>query len=183
MPINGHGNHVCSVEFFDGMRFVSGSHDHSVRIWDGQTGKPLVVCGEHDRAHDDWVRSVSTSLGGLYVASGSDDGNVRVWDGQTGQLVLGPLRGHTRYVRCVQFSPDGLHVASCSSDGTIRFWDVSGCRTESLEYGSTSAGMGLFGFDRIGPCLMELWQTRRWQSLMGVAGTRLRDGRWTRTDG
>ncbi|KAF8749388.1 WD40 repeat-like protein [Rhizoctonia solani] len=108
--------------------------------------KQLVVCGEHDRAHDNLVLSVSISPDGLYVASGSNDGTVRVWDGQTGKLILGPLRGHTDWVGCVQFSPDGSHVASCSDDGTIRFWDVSGCRAESPEDRSTSVGMGLFWF-------------------------------------
>ncbi|GAB1528230.1 hypothetical protein RhiTH_011422 [Rhizoctonia solani] len=143
--INGHNDWVRSMEFSDGMHFVSGSHDHSVRIWDGQTGRQLVVCGERDWAHDNLVLSVSISLDGLYVASSSDDRTVRVWDGQTGKLILGPLRGHTDWVRCVQFSPDGSHVASCSDDGTIRFWDVSGCKAESLDHGSTNAGMGLPG--------------------------------------
>ncbi|KAF8738391.1 WD40 repeat-like protein, partial [Rhizoctonia solani] len=156
-PISGHTSPVYSVEFSDGVRFVSGSHDHSVRIWDGQTGKQLVVCGERDTAHSDWVRSVSTSPDGLYVASGSDDRSVRVWDGQTGKLILGPLRGHTHWVRCVQFSPDGSHVASCSDDGTIRFWDVSGCRTESLDHGSTSADTEVAISDGSGDMGSERW--------------------------
>ncbi|KAF8669025.1 WD domain, G-beta repeat [Rhizoctonia solani] len=145
-PIWGHTDWVRSVEFSDGMRFVSGSSDKSVRIWDGQAGNQLVVSGTHDMAHSGWVFSVSISPDGLYVASGSEDRTVRVWDGQTGKLILGPLKGHTDWVRSVQFSPNGSHVVSCSDDGTIRFWDVSCCRTESLEHGLTSAGMGVFWF-------------------------------------
>ncbi|CEL62939.1 putative serine/threonine-protein kinase PkwA OS=Thermomonospora curvata GN=pkwA PE=3 SV=1 [Rhizoctonia solani AG-1 IB] len=123
----------------DGMRFVSGSDDSSVRIWDGLTGKQAAVCGDDDWSHSEFVLSVCVSPNGLYVASGSDDGTVCVWDGQNGKRILGPLRGHTGAVAGVQFSPDGSHVVSCSDDGTIRFWDVSSIGGGVEEQGVTRA--------------------------------------------
>jgi WD40 repeat protein len=98
-----------------------------VRIWDAQTGKQLVVCGDNHASYSKPVTSVGFSPNGLFVASGSGDRTVCVWDARTGNLILGPLKGHTHSVKCVQFSPDGSHLVSCSIDGTIRFWDASSC--------------------------------------------------------
>ncbi|CCO33247.1 Vegetative incompatibility protein HET-E-1 [Rhizoctonia solani AG-1 IB] len=101
-PITGHRSWIRSAEFSpDGKRLVSGSDDFTVRIWDAQTGKQLVVCGDNDASHSNIVTSVGFSPNGLFVASGSADRT---------------------------FSPDGSHVASCSSDCAIRFWDVSSCK-------------------------------------------------------
>ncbi|CEL56956.1 Vegetative incompatibility protein HET-E-1 OS=Podospora anserina GN=HET-E1 PE=4 SV=1 [Rhizoctonia solani AG-1 IB] len=128
-PITGHRSWIRSAEFSpDGKRLVSGSDDFTVRIWDAQTGKQLVVCGDNDASHSNIVTSVGFSPNGLFVASGSADRTVCVWNACTGNLILGPLKGHVEPVTCVQFSPDGSHVASCSSDCAIRFWDVSSCK-------------------------------------------------------
>ncbi|CEL60527.1 putative WD repeat-containing protein alr2800 OS=Nostoc sp, (strain PCC 7120 / UTEX 2576) GN=alr2800 PE=4 SV=1 [Rhizoctonia solani AG-1 IB] len=126
-PIKAHTSQVSSMEMWaDGMRFVSGSYDKSVQIWDGMTEERGAVCGDDDWSHSDVVSSVCVSPNGLYVASASYDGTVCVWDGQNGKRILGPLRGHTNDIFGVQFSPDGSRVVSCSVDGAIRFWDVSG---------------------------------------------------------
>ncbi|KAF8761299.1 WD domain, G-beta repeat [Rhizoctonia solani] len=139
-PIDAHG-FISSIEFSsDGMRLVSGSYDKPVRIWDVQTGKQLVACGEDDggthgddsdsnddRAHGNYVFSVAFSPNGRYVASGSFDETMCIWDAENGNLMFGPLKAHTSPVYCVKFSPDSSHVASCSEDGTIRFWSLASC--------------------------------------------------------
>jgi WD40 repeat protein len=141
-PITGHRSNIYSAEFSpDGKRLVSGSDDQTVRIWDAQTGKQLVVCGENDASHSKSVLSVRFSPNGLFVASGSLDRTVCVWDARTGNLILGPLKGHVDSVECVQFSSDGTHLASCSSDGAIRFWDVSSYEANLQGDVEPSAGM------------------------------------------
>ncbi len=50
-----------------GLRFVSGSADKSLIIWDATREKSFTICTAHDGA----VRSVAWSANGKYVASGS----------------------------------------------------------------------------------------------------------------
>jgi len=121
--LTGHTNPVNSVAVSpDGASMVSSSDDHSIRIWDIQTGKerlpPL-------QGHKGWVWSVAISPNGRLIASGSDDKTVRLWDTQTGVAVGQPMQDHTQAVYSVAFSPDGLWLASGSGDTTVRIWDVA----------------------------------------------------------
>jgi WD40 repeat protein len=131
--LEGHTDMVLSVVFSsDGFRIASGSWDHSVRIWDTQTGGQLALL----EGHTDTVWSVVFSPDGTRIASGSDDQTVRIWDTQTGgQLAL--LEGHTSTVKSVVFSPDGTRIASGSSDSTVRIWDTQTGRQLALLEGHT----------------------------------------------
>ena len=57
---------------------ISGSADHTVRVWDAATGTPA---GAPLTGHTNWVRAVA--LGQVddrtVIISGSDDGTVRAW--------------------------------------------------------------------------------------------------------
>ena len=69
-----HDGAVLSVGFSpDGRWVVTGSADHTARVFDPATGQ------ERSRlAHDDWVRSVGFSPDGRWVVTGSDDRTARV---------------------------------------------------------------------------------------------------------
>jgi len=117
-----HTGWVRSVAFSpDGKRVVSGSKDKTIRIWDAQTGHPVL---EPLEGHTGWVWSVAFSPDGKRVVSGSSDNTICIWDAQTGHPVLEPLEGHTDPVLSVAFSPDGKRVVSGSEDRTIRIWDA-----------------------------------------------------------
>jgi WD40 repeat protein len=110
--LEGHTGSVSSVAVSSsGSRIVSGSHDHTVRIWDAISGAP-----QHNlEGHRNLVRSVTFSSDGLRVVSGSDDRNVRIWDATTG-VVLHTLEGHTDGVLSVDISSNGLRIVSGSFD-------------------------------------------------------------------
>ena len=63
----------CIAVSPDGSRIVSGSWDHSVRVWDAMTGEQL----RELQGHTDTVTSVAFSLDGNRIISGSWDHGVR----------------------------------------------------------------------------------------------------------
>jgi WD40 repeat protein len=111
---------VSSVTYSpDGTRIVSGSPDHTVRLWDAKTGLPI----GQPLHHDDTVTTVAFSPDGTRIASGSADKTVRLWDTKTGQPIGQPLH-HDDAVTTVAFSPDGTRIASGSHDKTARLWNA-----------------------------------------------------------
>ncbi|MFM7405102.1 MAG: P-loop NTPase fold protein [Cuspidothrix sp.] len=119
----GHTSSVISVAFnHDGTQMVSGSDDHSVRLWDVQTGKAI---GQPFSGHNGSVNSVAFNHDGTQVVTGSDDNTVRLWNVQTGKAIGQPFSGHTGYVNSVTFNHDGTQVVSGSLDNTVRLWDIS----------------------------------------------------------
>ncbi|MFC1805391.1 hypothetical protein ACFL09_00225, partial [Planctomycetota bacterium] len=118
--LRGHEDTVTSVTYsFDGRWVMSGSVDHTVRVWDARTGAEVRCL----RGHEDTVTSVTYSFDGRWVMSGSVDHTVRVWDARTGAEVR-CLRGHEDTVTSVVCSPNGLWTVTGSRDGTVRAWTV-----------------------------------------------------------
>ncbi|OOK64214.1 WD40-like Beta Propeller Repeat family protein [Mycobacterium kansasii] len=60
----------------DGKRIASTVWDHTVRLWDADTGQPV---GAPLRGHTADVTSVAFSPDGTFLVSGSEDGTVRLW--------------------------------------------------------------------------------------------------------
>ncbi|KAJ7153234.1 WD40-repeat-containing domain protein [Mycena filopes] len=80
-PLIGHSSQVRSVLFSpDGKQIASGSSDHTIRLWDAETGAPM---GEPLTGHSSVVGSVVFSPSGKWIASGSNDHTIRIWDAET----------------------------------------------------------------------------------------------------
>src|SRR5258705_5882703 len=68
----------------DGRHVVSGSLDHTLRVWDLATGETETTL----EGHKDWIRTVAVTPDGRHVVSGSEDSTLRVWDLAAGEDVL-----------------------------------------------------------------------------------------------
>src|SRR5205085_1673029 len=72
----GHTSSVSSVAFSpDGRTLVSGSYDHTVKVWEVSSGQLRST-----RANNHMVRAVAFAPDGKLIASGSLDKTVRLWD-------------------------------------------------------------------------------------------------------
>ncbi|KAG2151591.1 uncharacterized protein EDB93DRAFT_1249232 [Suillus bovinus] len=117
-----HTDSLLAVAFFkDGRRFVTASHDKTLRICDIQKGSSV---GEPFEGHKDYVRSVAVSPDDKKIASSGDDKAIIVWDVESKQMIFGLLEKHSGWVLSVCFSPDGKRLASGSHDKTAVVWDA-----------------------------------------------------------
>jgi WD40 repeat protein len=114
----GHRGFVKAITALPEGGVVSGSDDHTLRIWDVESGQTLAALEGHHGS----VSAVAVLRDGRRVVSGSSDGTLRVWDVESGQT-LTTLKGHQLSVTALAVFPDG-RVVSGSHDGTLRVWDV-----------------------------------------------------------
>jgi WD40 repeat protein len=118
--LHGHSGSVNGVALSgDGRRAVSGSQDHTLKVWDAETGRELRTL----RGHAGVVNVVALSGDGRRAVSGSQDHTLKVWDAETGRE-LHTLRGHTGSVKGVALSGDGRRAVSASLDQKVKVGDV-----------------------------------------------------------
>jgi WD40 repeat protein len=103
----------------DGRTVVTGSRDHTARLWDALSGKPI----SPPLQHQDSVSAVAFSPDGRTVVTGSFDHTARLWDALSGKPISPPLQ-HQALVLAVAFSPDGRTVVTGSLDNAARLWDA-----------------------------------------------------------
>ncbi|KIJ51697.1 hypothetical protein M422DRAFT_244028 [Sphaerobolus stellatus SS14] len=120
--LRGHDDIVTSVVYSpDGKFILSGSRDHTLRLWNASTGQSV---GEPLRGHTDRIFSVAYSPDGKHIISGSSDKPIHIWNGSTRQPVGEPWL-LDKSVFSVKYSPDGKYIISGSADNTIHIWNAN----------------------------------------------------------
>ena len=144
VPLYGHQGVVSSVSYSpDGCKFISGSYDSTIRIWDTITGKQI---GENigksynikkamediqkriiDKFEDhNSINTLCYSPDGKIIVCGCDDGFIYMWDTNTRKLIRKSIVAHRAGITCISCSPDGSKILSCSESGeTLREWDFN----------------------------------------------------------
>ncbi|CDR43922.1 CYFA0S13e00606g1_1 [Cyberlindnera fabianii] len=103
--VTGHGNII-----------VSGSYDHTVRVWDLKKRETVHVL----TGHTDRIYSTVFDLKRNRCISASMDSTIKVWDLSTGECIAN-LTKHTSLVGLLALSSS--YLVSAAADGTLRGWD------------------------------------------------------------
>ena len=124
--LEGHSQSVRALSGA-GDTLVTGSYDHTVRVWRISTGE----CRRCLKGHTNRVYSVVYDAERDRCISGSQDGCVKIWDLTKGTNLFTLegilpctrklIRGHTDLVGLVDLSHG--YVVSASADSTLRIWD------------------------------------------------------------
>ncbi|ORX82911.1 WD40 repeat-like protein [Basidiobolus meristosporus CBS 931.73] len=120
--LKGHTDGVMCLQF-DNTHLITGSYDHTVKIWDIETGELLRTLDGHSRC----VRALQFDT--CKLITGSMDATMKIWNYRTGECIR-TLEGHTNGIVCLHF--DCSTLASGSVDGTIKIWNFSTGKCSTL---------------------------------------------------
>ncbi|ORX54302.1 hypothetical protein BCR36DRAFT_348454 [Piromyces finnis] len=129
--LNGHTDSVRAIAG-SGNVLVSGSYDHTVRIWNISSGDNTFIL----RGHREKVYSIGYSPELQKAASGSMDFNVRVWSTTSGECLFN-LEGHSSLVGLLEISPN--YIISGAADSTLRIWSAETGQCMSVLNGHQAA--------------------------------------------
>ena len=117
--LSGHESAVTSVSFSsDGQKILTGSRDHTAKLWEITTGEPIQTFSGHTTE----VSTAALSPDGTQLLTGSLDTTARLWDAVTAKVIQ--IYSHKAFVFSVAFSPDGSQVLVGDSLDRAVLWDA-----------------------------------------------------------
>jgi WD40 repeat protein len=104
----------------NGQTVVAATDDHTVSLWDADTGE----LQHRFVGHGDWVRAVAISTDGLLVASGANDHTVCLWDLARRER-LSQLPACEGAIACVRAHANGQQFAVVGLAESLQIVNVS----------------------------------------------------------
>jgi len=135
--LKGHSHFVSDVVISsDGQFALSGSWDHTLRLWDIQNG----VSTRRFVGHTGDVLSVAFSADNRQIVSGSRDKTIKLWNTLAECKYTIEDEGHTEWVSCVRFSPNTANpiIVSCGWDKLVKVWNLTNCKLKTNHIGHTA---------------------------------------------
>jgi len=127
------GRHLITLS---GDRFLLGSQDFDLILWDAATGEQVRAIEIPNHAEPEQGEGTTTSFTHYITGAALDvapqsgrlatiggDNTAIVWDAALQTQAL-TLTGHENDVNGIDWSPDGTRLATASEDGTARLWDA-----------------------------------------------------------
>ena len=135
--LRGHSHYVEDVVISsDGQFALSGSWDHTLRLWDLNTGTTT----RRFLGHTKDVLSVAFSSDNRQIMSGSRDRTIKLWNtlGEC-KYTIQDQDGHSEWVSCVRFSPTAKvpFIVSCGWDKMVKVWNLTNCKLRTNLAGHT----------------------------------------------
>ncbi|MBL8798006.1 MAG: serine/threonine protein kinase [Planctomycetia bacterium] len=130
----------CLAYGADGRRFLSGSEDLTVRLWDVEKSQEIGRCTGHTQP----VRAVAFSPNGQLL-SASQDNTIAYWEavGKPPVKRLELERGLLPSISAARFSPDAALLACTSHDGHIWLWDTATGKRRNADWKMPGAVLNL----------------------------------------
>ena len=117
--MSGHTSGISALALSaDGSRAISGSRDHTLKIWELPSGREVGSLPGHDGP----VTAVSMTPDGSCAVSGAEDGLLRVWDLES-KTCLAEFRGEGAIWACA-IAHDGRTIVASESSGKMYFLEI-----------------------------------------------------------
>ena len=119
--MKGHTDQVSDVAVTaDGRWAVSGSFDHTLKLWDliGGTEKRTFT------GHTKEINAVAVTANGRFAISASSDNTLKVWDLDSGE-VIASFSGED-VLECCAVAPDGVTIVAGERSGRVHFLRLEG---------------------------------------------------------
>ncbi|ORX58473.1 WD40 repeat-like protein [Piromyces finnis] len=121
----GHTDSVMCLQIDEARSLMlTGSYDHTIKMWNTDTGKCIRTLEGHSRC----VRALQFDEN--KIISGSMDKTIRIWSLKTGQCIRVMESGHFDGIVTLHF--DNRILASGSADHTIKVWNFGSGRGFTL---------------------------------------------------
>ena len=160
--------------------FASGGFDHTVRLWNADTGEQV---GQPLTGDSGQLSGVAFSPDGQRIASVNATGELRVRDVNTQQETLGPVTSPHSTASAptlwtLAYSPDGNTIATGGDDGNVWLWNAQDLKPIGPPLRANDQGVYSVAFSPNGGILasggadneVRLWDVRTGEQLTELKG-------------